>query len=74
MRNTIKDKRIFSATRDYYNVADNPKQTKRTNQIAFHITGRKRLKDLTEEEKSDIWAIRQNMGDSVYMDRLVGSN
>lgn len=61
-RNTNKDKRIFFAVRDYYN--DN---SKRVNQIALHLTGRRKLKDLTEEEKSDIWAIRENMADKVYM-------
>ena len=67
MRNTIKDKRIFGATRDYYNDKGG-----RVDLIAYHLTGRKHLKDLTEEEKSDIWAIRQNMEDKVYMDGLTG--
>lgn len=62
MRNTIKDKRIFGAVRDYYNGKGG-----RVDKIAFHITGRKRLRDLTEEEKSDIWAIKVNLQDSVYM-------
>ena len=68
MRNTIKDKRIFGATRDYYNDKGG-----RVDQIAYHITGRKHLKDLTEEEKSDIWAIKINMSDSTYMSGLVGN-
>jgi len=68
MRNTIKDKRIFGATRDYYNDKGG-----RVDQIAYHITGRKHLKDLTEEEKSDIWAIKINMLDSIYMSGLVGN-
>lgn len=66
MRNTIKDKRIFGAVRDYYNDKNG-----RIDQIAYHLTGRKLLKDLTEEEKSDIWAIRQNMTDEIYMKEIL---
>ena len=62
MRNTLKDKRIFFATRDYFNDKGD-----RVDQIAYHITGRKLLRDLTDEEKSDVWAIRQNLSDPIYM-------
>ena len=65
MRNTEKDKRIFFATRDYYNDKGG-----RVDKIAYHITGRKLLKDLTEEEKREIWAIRQNMSDKIYMEGI----
>ena len=65
-RNTIKDNRIFLAVRNYYNETG-----VRINQIALHITGRKKLSDLTEEEKSDVWAINQNMTDSIYMKELL---
>jgi len=68
MRNTTKDKKIFFATRDYYN-----DRGKRTNSIAYHITGRKRLHDLTEEEKKDFWAIRENMKDTIYMQGVTSS-
>jgi hypothetical protein len=67
MRNTIKDKRIFGAVRDYYNDKGG-----RVDLLAYHLTGRKHLKDLTEQDKSDLWAIRTNMEDKTYMDGLVG--
>jgi hypothetical protein len=67
MKNTNKDKRIFGAVRDYFNDRGG-----RTDRIAYHITGRKLLKDLTEEEKSDIWSIRQNLTDTIYMAGIVG--
>jgi hypothetical protein len=62
MRKTTKDKRIFFATRDYFNDKGG-----RTDAIALHLTGRKPLKNLSESEKSDIWAIKENMTDSQYM-------
>ena len=68
MRNTNKDKRIFAATKDYYgtgisNDISIPK-------ISLHITGRK-LMPLTEELKSDIFAIKENLKDSVYMESVI---
>jgi len=65
MRKTNKDKRIFFATRDYFNDKGG-----RVDKIAYHITGRKLLKDLTEQEKSDVWAIKVNMADAVYMGEI----
>lgn len=37
--------------------------------IALHITGRKHIA-LSDELKSDIWAIRENMKDALYMGKL----
>ena len=67
MRNTNKDKRIFSATRDYYNDRGG-----RIDQLAYHLTGRKQLRSLTEGEHSDLWAIRTNMTDEIYMRGIMG--
>ena len=68
MRNTTKDKRIFSATKDYYGTGVATDVS--INKIAMHITGRK-LMNLTEELKSDIFAIKNNMQDSVYMESFI---
>lgn len=66
VRQTTKDKRIFSAVRDYYN-----ERGGRVDLLALHLTGRKLIKDLTEEEKLDIERIKANMADSVYMNNLI---
>ena len=66
VRKTKKDKRIFFAVRDYYNVDGNPKESKRANEVALHITGRKNI-NLTEEERSDVRCIKENMKDMIYM-------
>jgi len=68
MRQTSKDKRIFSAVRDYYN-----EKGYRVDAIAHHLTGRERWKltDLTEEEKTAITLIKANMEDKLYMDGLM---
>jgi len=68
MRQTKKDLRIFSAVKDYYGegVAGDVSITK----ISLHITGRK-LITLTNELKSDIFKIRENMKDNFYMNNLL---
>lgn len=68
MRNTKKDKKIFSAVKDYYGtgVPGNISIPK----IALHITGRKLMK-LDDELRSDIFKIKQNMKDSMYIGSLI---
>ena len=65
MRNTTKDRRIKFAITDYYGPAG-------LNEISIenllkHIAGRKIIHNLSEEIKSDIFAIKTNMTDSIYM-------
>lgn len=64
MRQTSKDRRIKFAVQDYYN-----SWTKRELEIATHIAGRKVI-ELTEEEKSDIRCIKDNMTDRIYMGQI----
>lgn len=59
-------KLIISAVYDYYGVG----KTKRANQVALYIMGRKRGVELSEEEKSDMWAIKENLKDKTYTDQL----
>jgi hypothetical protein len=65
MRNTQKDRRIKFAITDYYGPAG-------LNEISVenllkHIAGRKIIHNLSEEIKSDIFAIKINMQDPIYM-------
>lgn len=64
MRNTIKDKRIKFAIVDYYGPAISSDIS--IEKILRHIAGRK-LMPLTEDLKSDIFAIKINLQDSIYM-------
>ena len=54
-------KLLLKATRDYFNGQFNPN-------IIKHIVGEKVM--LTEEEKSDAWAIKTNIEDLVYRNSL----
>ena len=68
MRNTTKDKRIKFAITDYYGPAG-------LNEISIenllkHIAGRKIIHNLSEEIKSDIFAIKINMTDPIYMGHI----
>jgi len=65
MRNTQKDKRIFAAVKDFYGPGI-PKDVS-IPKIALHITGRKSM-PLNEELKRDIFLIKENMKDSIYME------
>ncbi len=64
MRNTKKDKRIKFAVGDYYGTGK-PDHIS-IEKISLHLTGRK-LMVLNDELKSDIFAIKENMKDSLYM-------
>lgn len=55
MRSTKKDTKIKEAVKDYYNSFG-----VREREIALYITGRKKI-EMTQEEKSDVWAIRTNI-------------
>lgn len=64
MRNTPKDKKISAAIKDYYG-PDGLKEIS-VEKLLRHIAGRRLIHDLSEELKSDIWAIRENMKDDIY--------
>lgn len=71
MRNTNKDKRIFSAVKDYF--GDSFPEKHSLDKISLHITGRKQLHELSEEERADIRRIKLNMTDEVYMNGLLAT-
>lgn len=68
IKKTNKQKIIIEATFDYFGKEMTNEEKKSAKQIALYIMGRKRGVNLTEEEKSDMWAIRENLGDKVYVD------
>jgi len=63
-----KQKLIIAAVYDYFGIGSKV----RANQIAIYIMRRKRGVSLTEEEKSDVWAIRENLNDKTYISGLLG--
>ena len=65
MRNTQKDKRIKFAIVDYFGPAISNDIS--IEKLLRHIAGRKIIHNLSEEIKSDIFAIKINMSDPVYM-------
>ena len=63
-----KQKLIIAATYDYFGIGSKV----RANQVALFLMGRKRGVNLTDEEKSDVWAIRENLNDKTYISGLLG--
>lgn len=63
-----KQKIIIEACHDYYGKGQNEK---RANQVALYLMGRKRDVELTEEEMSDLWKIKENLKDEIYLKSLV---
>ena len=61
-------KLIITACQDYYGRGQNQK---RANQIALYLMGRKKGVELTEQEKSDMWAIKTNLEDETYTTALL---
>jgi hypothetical protein len=62
-----KQKLIINAVYDYFGKSQNEK---RAVQIALFIMGRKRGVELTKEELSDVWAIKENLNDKTYTETL----
>lgn len=58
-----KQKVIIACCQDYFGKSQN---TVRSNQIALWIMGKRAGIKLTEEEVSDMWAIRENIEDVKY--------
>ena len=63
-----KQKLIIAAVYDYFGIGSKV----RANQVALFLMGRKRGVNLTDEEKSDVWAIRENLNDTIYVKGLLG--
>ena len=63
-----KQKLIIAATYDYFGIGSKV----RANQIAIYIMGKRKGVSLTDEEKSDACAIRENLRDGTYIKGLLG--
>lgn len=66
MRNTNKDKRIKFAIVDYFGPAISNDIS--VEKLLRHIAGRHLIHNLSDELRSDIFAIKTNMQDPIYMD------
>jgi hypothetical protein len=63
-----KQKLIIAAVYDYFGVGSKV----RANQIAIYIMGKRRGVNLTDEEKSNARAIKENLKDEIYIKGLLG--
>jgi len=61
---------IINACFDYYGTETTAEETKSAKKIALWVMGRKKGISLTEEEKSALWAIKNNLADRVYAEGL----
>ena len=60
---TDKQRLIIACCQDYFGKGQN---SIRSNQIALWIMGKRSGINLTDEEKSDMWAIKENLEDLKY--------
>ena len=63
---TQKQNTIITACFDYYGLGKNAEEIKSAKKIALWIMGRKKGIALTEQEESDLWAIKTNLSDETY--------
>ncbi len=61
---------IVNACFDYYGTGATAEEAKSAKKIALWIMGRKKGIVLTEEERSNLWAIKINLADNVYVESL----
>lgn len=61
---------IISACFDYYGPEINAEETKSAKKIALWTMGRKKGISLTEQESSDLWAVKINLADEIYVEAL----
>ncbi len=63
----------MKAVKDYYGTGTNTKEVSNSKVIALFLMGRKsRLQPMTDEQKSDMWAIKTNLEDKTYRQSLAG--
>ncbi len=62
---------IISAVYDYFGNGITAEEKNSVKYIALYLMGRKKGFQLTEEQKSDMWAIRENLGDKVYSESFL---
>ncbi len=66
-----KQSMIIWATFDYYGKGLKKRDVPKARDIAIYLMGRKRGVKLSEEQVSDMWAIRENLLDKLYCESLV---
>jgi len=64
---TIKQKLLINVCYDYYGKGMFPNEKVRAGQIALYLMGKRRGIELTNQEKSDMWAIKENLKDKIYL-------
>lgn len=70
-KKTPKHKLIIKAVFDFYGEGISNKEIRQAKEIALHIMRRKRGVILNEEQKENMWCIKQNLGDKIYTDSFV---
>ena len=65
---SYKQKLIIATVYDYFGIGSKV----RANQIAIYIMGKRRGVNLTDEEKSNARAIKENLKDEIYIKGLLG--
>lgn len=66
-----RQKLIIKAVADYYGAGITNQEKSESKVIALFLMGRKaRLQPLSEEQKSDTWAIKTNLEDQTYINGL----
>ena len=71
-KRTTKQKIIIAACFDYFGPGISPEDKKSAKKIALWAMNRKRGVNLLEQEMSDVWAVKTNLGDPVYTKSLSG--
>lgn len=63
---TERQKLIIESCLDYYGSGISKEERKSAKKIALWVMGRRKGISLTENEKSDVWAIKINLEDETY--------
>ena len=65
-----RQRKIIEAVKDFYGFTDTGKQEFSRNVALFLMGRKKRLTAFSEEEKTALWHIRQNLTDNEYVNGL----
>ena len=70
-----RQKLIIRAVSDYYGAGINNQEKSASRAVALFLMGKRaRLKTISEEQKSDMWAIKTNIEDQTYIASLSGQS
>jgi len=73
LKMTDAQKLIFWATVDFYGDGLTTKEIPEIRQLAIYLMGRRKGIKLTDQQKDDMWYIRENLKDKVYIESLLQS-